>query len=87
MEENTWVRGIGSRKFVCGDWTLWVFDGTPSRLEVGGPGDIDVSLEEDGLECFAETSCGYEVSGECFTIPWPILAEILEFKKKGYTTV
>ena len=78
--DGEWIKGAGSRKFTHGGWTLWVFDDTPSRLEVGGPGDIDVSLEEDGLECFAETSCGYSWSAQRFTIPWPILLEIVKWK-------
>jgi hypothetical protein len=80
---SEWVRQVkpeACRKFIRDGWELRVYDEQPDLLEVLAPGDIEVSLEDDGLICFAAATDGHKwVPIDCI-IPWPILTEIVKFK-------
>ena len=62
-------------------WELTVWAHQPDRIDVDtGSSRSEVCVEPEGIEVFGERSCGYELSGERFTIPWAIVREIIRFQ-------
>lgn len=71
----------GNRTFTHGGWTvrIWSSEWTSSRISIDSPqSGEEVEVVEEGIWVNGEESGGWDLRPRAFTIPWPVIAAIIE---------
>lgn len=84
----TWTTDeYGVRRFTYEGWCITVYPEMNRSVYIEAPDEPSTSIEVDigdaGISVFGEIDCGYAgVTGARFTIPWPVVIEIVRIREE-----